>query len=90
MRNWIQVESRAGTPIQVGDRRLVLFSRVVRVHLPGINGGLIWNRPAAVLTTAPDGEELVLPVPDLTRQAQIGILGGVLLAAWLLWFFRRR
>jgi hypothetical protein len=33
-----------------------------------MQGGLIWNRPASVLTVDADGRERLLPVQDITRQ----------------------
>jgi hypothetical protein len=89
----IAVENKMGAPMQAGDLKITPFSRVWRFQIPGQgNGmnGIIWNRPLSILVETKTGEEHVLPVIDITRQAQWGILGvtvGLLLVAWL---FRRK
>ena len=90
--SWLSLETRAGEPIEAGSRRLTLFSRVLRLQIPGWpDGGLVWNRPVAVLVAEADGQECLLPVRDNTRLAQIGLLAGGLLGGWLIWLaFRRR
>jgi hypothetical protein len=88
---WITLESRAGETLQAGTRRLTPLSSLVRVQIPGWSGGLVWNRPSAVLVTEPDGQEKLLPVRDVTRLAQLLILGAGLLGGWLIWLaFRPR
>jgi hypothetical protein len=89
--HWITLESRAGEAVQAGARRLTPLSSVVRLQIPGWHGGLVWNRPAAVLVREPDGQETLLPVRDTTRLAQLLILGAGLLGGWLIWLaFRSR
>ena len=83
------IENRAGAPIQAGERRITPFNQVVKLQIPGLQGGLIWNRPHAVLVQDPDGTEMVLPVPDLTRQLQIFLLAAGLFAGLLFWLRRR-
>jgi hypothetical protein len=88
---WITLESRAGEAVTAGARRLIPLSRVIRVHLPGQPGGVVWNRPAAVLVREADGQEIELPVRDVTRLAQLAILTAGLLGSWLIWIaFRPR
>ena len=82
---WITLESRAGEAIKAGTRRLIPLTRVVKVHLPGQSGGVVWNRPAAVLVREADGRETQLPVRDVTRLAQLAILAAGLLGGWLIW-----
>ena len=82
---WITLESRAGETVQAGSRRLTPLSRLVRVQIPGWQGGLVWNRPSAVLVTEPDGEEQQLPVRDVTRLAQLLIISAGILGSWLIW-----
>lgn len=88
---WIQMETRAGEPVTAGGNILIPMARVLRVMLPGMPaGGLIWNRPSAVVVRSADGQEQVLPVRDVTRQAQWALFGvalALLLPALLL---RRR
>ena len=88
---WITLESRAGEPVQAGARQLTPISNVVRVEIPGWTGGLVWNRPAAILAREADGQENLLPVHDVTRRAQLLILAAGLLGGWLIWLaFRPR
>jgi hypothetical protein len=70
-------ETTIGDPVFVGSTRLIPFAQALRIRLPFINGGFVWNRPATVLVTRPDGEEQVLRVPDITRRVQLALLGGI-------------
>lgn len=88
---WITLESRAGEAVQAGVRRLTPLASVVRLEIPGWQGGLVWNRPAAVLVSEPDGSEKLLAVRDTTRLAQLLILSAGLFGSWLIWLaFRTR
>ena len=82
---WIEYQSQAGQAIPYGEQELVPITRWLRLKLPGLPGGLIWNRPAAVVVREPDGSQRVLPVRDLTRLIQVALLGLGLGAAalWL-------
>lgn len=89
---FVQVETHAGAPIQAGETQITPLARVLRLRLPGAPGGLIWNRPVAVVTRTPDGREKVLPIQDVTRQAQLSILGmmtGLLVIVWLLYWRKK-
>jgi hypothetical protein len=74
----VRIENRAGDPIQNGDRTLTPFSKALILQLPGMPGGLIWNRPASVLARSADGQEQVIPIQDITRQAIFGLYGACL------------
>ena len=86
----IQTETKAGEPIQAGRVRAIPFSRVVRIQIPGLAGGVIWNRPTSVVVIDQDGEEQVFPVQDVTRQGQIAILAAGLLGSLLIWLALRQ
>jgi hypothetical protein len=73
---FIQAETRAGDPIEVGDRKIVPLAKVMRLQIPGWLGGAIWNRPVAVVVRRGDDEEQVIPVRDVTRLAQLTIVGS--------------
>lgn len=90
MSKFVDIETRSGEPIQAGGRTLTPFSQVLQIRIPGLSGGLIWNRPVSVLAVSDDGQEQVIPVPDLTRQVQWGLLGSSLAGSLLLWFIFRR
>jgi hypothetical protein len=85
----IQFENRAGAPIQSGKTRIVPISRAMILNIPGFNGGLIWNHPAAVTVQMEEGPEHVLAVQDVTRQAQIAILGAALIGSFFAWLLFR-
>lgn len=87
---FVQVETHAGDPIEVGDSKIVPLAKVVQIQIPGGLGGLIWNRPAAVVVQTSDEEERVVPVRDVTREIQLAIIGSGLLIVWLSWLLRRK
>ena len=72
---FIQTETKAGGAITIGETKIVPFSKSVRVQIPGWQGGLIWNRPASLLVVSSDGEEQIIPIVDVTRQALWALLG---------------
>jgi hypothetical protein len=84
------VEINIGEPILYDGGRLIPFSRsrVFRCRWP--RAVLIWNRPAAVLVKKGDGEEQVIPIVDVTRRWQVGLLGGSLVAALFIWLGMRK
>jgi hypothetical protein len=88
--SFIHVENRAGSVIQAGDHQIMPISQAIRLQLPGLPGGLIWNRPVSVVVTHPDGQEQVLPVRDVTRIAQFTILGMAVVGSFLFWRASRK
>jgi hypothetical protein len=86
----LNVETHAGQPIQAGGTTITPFSTSLRIGIPGLNGGLIWNRPTSILIESADGQEQVQPVPDITRQVEWLLLGATLLMALLIWIFNRK
>ncbi len=62
----------------VGDTTLTPQSQVLTIRWP--NGGWVWNRPVAVLVEQ-DGEVERLPIVDVTRYAQIGLIAFGLIFA---------
>lgn len=82
--SFIQIESNSSAPIFVGDQEIVLQSRAVSINLPGV-GGVVWNRPTAVIARTRDGRARKIRVRDVTRLAQLcvialGIAGAVMIA----------
>lgn len=65
-----------------------LQSQAFRLTLP-FNTSFTWNRPLAVLTTTPQGDEQRLPVEDVTRLALISLALGVLGVIILVRLLRR-
>ena len=72
---FLAIETFPGETIQAGKTKITPFSQAVKFMLPGSRGGLIWNRPVSVLVQGDDGSEYVLPVVDVTRIAQLALLG---------------
>ena len=84
MRPRLQIENRAGNPVTTGGTRIIPFAQSVRLDLPGLPGGVVWNRPLSVLAVSANGDEQVIRIVDATRRIQIallaaGLLGGLLL-----------
>jgi hypothetical protein len=90
MSNLVEIEVRGGEPIIHGGHTLTPFSRSVRVKIPGLPGGLIWNRPVSVLAHSADGQEEIIPIHDVTRQIQWSLLGAGLAFGILSWLISRR
>lgn len=81
----------AGDMIEMGDLKIVPFSRVHRLRAPFRNFSLVWNRPTSVLVTDAEGNERIHRIVDVTRRAQILILAwGALAALMILVFYRKR
>jgi hypothetical protein len=75
-------------PVTVDDVTVTPRSRALVVRLP--RGGLVWNRPTAVLVEQ-DGQVRRIPIIDVTRIVQAGLLGlAVLTASVSVLGFRRR
>ena len=66
-----------------------LLAQAFQVSFPSFHLDLVWNRPLAVVTTTPDGQELRHRVIDVTRIAQIGFGIGALLVFFILQLIRR-
>jgi len=65
-------------PVTVHDVTVTPRSRALVVRLP--RGGLVWNRPTAVLVEQ-DGQVRRIPIVDITRILQVGLLGLAVLTA---------
>jgi hypothetical protein len=77
-------QTQVGDPIVLGDRRILPVSRSYQVTIPGLNGGIIWNRPAAIAVVQGGELQEVIPIHDATRRLQLMlILGGALVAAFI-------
>jgi hypothetical protein len=81
-------ELREGKPFRVGEQTITVISRVLRLQVPGMPIGLVWNRPAEVRVRTDGASDVILPVIDETRRMQIillglGIAGSIILSALL-------
>ena len=86
----IRMETLVGQPIKIKDTQLRLRSRVLQLRFPVISGGLIWNRPTAVLVRTADGQDHILPIRDLTRTTVLTLLLLSLAGIFLFRSFRRK
>ena len=72
LQRFIQYQTRTGQPVTAGSTTVIPRSRALIVRWPF--GGWVWNRPVSV--TFQDGERSSrIPVVDLTRMVQLGLLG---------------
>jgi hypothetical protein len=81
-------ETHEGKPITVGDQKVTVISRALRLQIPEMPIGFIWNRPIAVRVQTGGMSEVTLPVVDETRRYQImlvilGIVGSIILSMLL-------
>ena len=67
-----------GRPVTVGDVTVTPQARVSIVRLP--IGTFVWNRPTAILVQR-DARVEQIPIRDLTRLLQLGLLGCGLVAS---------
>lgn len=88
--SFFELENRVGAPIQLGEYRLLPISRALILRLPGMSGGIIWNRPVSVVVQSEGGIEQVLPVRDVTRQVQLALFVGAMFSVLALWSVRRK
>jgi hypothetical protein len=66
--DFIRLENIAAEPMVVGDTRITPQAQAFSLRVPF--GGLVWNRPTAVLVERDDGTQRI-PIVDVTRVAQI-------------------
>lgn len=67
----ISMETQVGEPIQTAHATVTPESKVLIVEWP--NGGIVWNRPAAV-TVERNGQSERYPIVDVTRLAQMALI----------------
>ena len=84
----LRIETRISPPITIQNTQMHVRSQVVQLRLPIIKGGVIWNRPVAVVVRTLDGEEKIVPIPDVTRTALL-TFSGLGLTVMLVWMFFR-
>jgi hypothetical protein len=74
----VQWQTISGRPMTVGDVSVAPQSQALTVRLPW--GGFVWNRPVAVLVERGESHHIErIPVVDVTRLIQLGLLGFSLL-----------
>ena len=72
LKEMIKWQMVTGQPVAVGGVILTPQSQALTVRWP--NGGLVWNRPVAILIERDQHTERI-PIVDVTRMVQVGLLG---------------
>ncbi|MBE9473772.1 MAG: hypothetical protein IMY85_02710 [Chloroflexi bacterium] len=80
----------AGEPVNVGEVSVYPVARSYRINFPAARGGIVWNRPLAVIVEDSSGSRQIIPVQDRTRQLQIAILAAGFVSTLLTWLIFRR
>ncbi len=73
MPSFFKIETHTSAPMSVHNQQISFQSRAVSLTFPKF-GGLVWNRPTAVIVQTAEGAEQTLAVRDVTRLAQILVL----------------
>ncbi len=69
----IKWQTVSGEAVTVGDVTVVPQSQALMLRW-GRYGGLVWNRPAGILVER-GGQTERIPIVDVTRAVQLGLLG---------------
>ena len=72
LKDFVQLQTTSGAALTIGDTTLTPQSQALVVRLPF--GGFVYNRPAAIIVER-DGHVTRIPIVDMTRLAQVGLLG---------------
>ena len=73
-----QLRTNAGRAVTVGEFTITPISQALTVRFPF--GGFVWNRPVTIEVERA-GHVKCIPIVDVTRLAQIGVLVGTLVLA---------
>ena len=65
-------QTASGDKVTVGDVTVTPQSQALIIRWP--HGGLVWNRPVAILVERGEQTERI-PIVDVTRIVQLGLLG---------------
>src|SRR6266545_461376 len=74
----VAAREASAEPVTIHDVTVTPWSRALVVRWP--KGGFVWNRPTAVLVEQ-DGQARRIPIVDVTRILQVGLLGLAILRA---------
>jgi len=83
------IKTLTSQPVKVKDIQLRVRSQVLQLRLPVASGGLIWNRPVAVLVRTADGQDRILPIRDVTRTAMLVLAGLCFASTFLVMIYKR-
>ena len=83
-------QTSAGEPVIVGEVSVYPVARSYRINFPAARGGIVWNRPLAVIVEDSSGSRQIIPIQDRTRQLQIAFLAAGFFGTLLIWLIFRR
>jgi len=86
----LRIETLTGPAITIQDTQVHLRSQIVQLRFSRINGGVIWNRPVAVVVRTLEGKEKIVPIPDPTRYAMLTLSGLCFIGMLLLISLKRK
>ena len=77
---FVRLVTLAGEPVTINQWTITPLAQSLTIRW--LRGGFVWNRPVALLV-ARNGTTERIPLPDITRNVQIVLLGVVLLSLLL-------
>ncbi len=83
-------QTSAGKPVNAGEVIIYPVARSYRINFPAARGGIVWNRPLAVIVEDSSGSRQIIPIQDRTRQLQIAFLAAGFFGTLLIWLKFRR
>jgi hypothetical protein len=87
IRDLISWETSEGPVLQLGDRTVTPVAQALRLRTP--LGGLVWNRPVAVVVA--EGDDITRhPIVDVTRIALWAMAGASILSVIIVALAQRR
>jgi len=72
LKEMLRWQTLSGDKVTVGDVTVMPQSKALTICCP--RGGLVWNRPVGILVERGEQTERI-PIVDVTRIAQLGLLG---------------
>lgn len=87
LRQYIQWRRFSGEPIVAGDVVVTPESQALIVRFP--HGGFVWNRPVSIQVEDADSVRHI-PVPDVTRFVQWGLIAVTAALALAMWLLNQR
>ena len=88
--SWVEWITNTSDPIRAGENRLKLVSQALQIKIPGVWGGLIWNRPVALVVESDSKDTQNIPIQDKTRQMQILAVFAAALITLVVWLASRK
>lgn len=83
----VRLRTMSGDPVSVGGVTVTPLSRALELRLPF--GAFVWNRPVALLVRR-EGRVERVPIADVTRRVQLGLLISTAVVVVALTALRRR